>query len=212
MYNCKHPCTWDEGLPYVQHNYNRALHNSTGHNPFQVGLGFQPSGPIYVSLPLATTQTNSSPDQSAIDKATRFIEWIQHICQLVQEILQKSNAKYNQRHDQHRVPHHFRVGEKVWLNLQKENLTRPHQKLLPLHYGPYTITKSLGSNSFELNAPPFLGLHAIFNVDLLRPYFPPLLDTSKIFEQLTPIELNPECMEQASTNPIMDTQVKGTCQ
>jgi hypothetical protein len=86
--------TWDESLPYVQHSYNRALHSSTSHSPFQVGLGFQPLGPIDVALPLATTQTDSSHDQSAIDKATRFIERIQHICQQVQEILQKSNAKY----------------------------------------------------------------------------------------------------------------------
>jgi len=40
MYNSKHPLTWDESLSYVHHNYNRALHSSTGHNPFQVGLGF----------------------------------------------------------------------------------------------------------------------------------------------------------------------------
>jgi hypothetical protein len=65
---------------------------------------------------------------------------------------------------------------------------------------------------FELNTPPFLGLHPVFNVDLLRPYFPPLLDTSEIVEQLTPTELNPDCMEQASTDQIVDTQVKGTHQ
>jgi hypothetical protein len=52
----------------------------------------------------------------------------------------------------------------------------------------------------------------MFNVDLLRPYFPPLLDTSKIEEQLTPTQLNPDCMEHASTNKIVDTQVKGTRQ
>jgi hypothetical protein len=61
MYNSKHPCTWDESLPYVQHSYNRALHSSTGNNPFQVGLGFQPLGPMDVALPLATTSTESSP-------------------------------------------------------------------------------------------------------------------------------------------------------
>jgi hypothetical protein len=70
----------------------------------------------------------------------------------------------------------------------------------------------VGSNAFELNTPPFFGLHPIFNVDLLRPYFPPLLDTSEIVKQLTPIELNPDYMEQASTDQIMDTQVKGTRQ
>jgi hypothetical protein len=89
----------------LQHSYIMALHISTGHNPFQVGMGFQASGPIDVALPIATTQIDSSHDQSAIKKATRFIEWIQHIRQQVQEILQKSNAKYKQRHDQHRVPH-----------------------------------------------------------------------------------------------------------
>jgi hypothetical protein len=96
--------------------------------------------------------------------------------------------------------------------LQKEHLTRPYRKLRPLLYGPYIITKVVGSNAFELNTPPFLGLHPVFNVDLLQPYFSPLLDTSKIIEQMKPIELNPDCMEQASTDKIVDTQVKGTLQ
>jgi hypothetical protein len=67
----------------------------------------------------------------------------------------------------------------------------------------------VGSNAFELNTPPFLGLHPVFNVDLLQPYFPPLLDTSEIVEKKTPIDLNPDYMEQESTNHIVDTQVEG---
>ena len=63
----------------------------------------------------------------------------------------------------------------------------------------------MGDNSFELNIPPFLGLRLVFNVALLRPYFPPLLDTSEIAEQLTPIELKPDCMQQASSDQIVDT-------
>jgi hypothetical protein len=50
----------------------------------------------------------------------------------------------------------------------------------------------------------------MFNVDCLRPYFPPLLDTSDMAEQLTPTELNPDYMEQARTDQIMDTQIKHT--
>ena len=52
----------------------------------------------------------------------------------------------------------------------------------------------------------------MFNVDRLQPYFPPLLDTSDMAEQLTPIELSPDCMEQATTDRIMDTQIKNTHQ
>jgi hypothetical protein len=102
------------------------------------------------------------------------------------------------------VPHKFQVGDKVWLLLQKECLTVPHQKLLPLCYGLYTITKAIGNNSFELNIPPFLGLHPMFNVDLLRPYFPPLLDTSEVAEKLTPIELNLDCLQQTSNDHIVE--------
>jgi hypothetical protein len=57
MYKYKHPHTWDECLPFFQHSYNRALHISTDHSPFQVGLGFQTLSPIDVTLPIATTQT-----------------------------------------------------------------------------------------------------------------------------------------------------------
>ena len=87
----------------------------------------------------------------------------------------------------------------------EERLTGPHHKLRPLRYGSYTITKAVEDNSFELSIPPFLGLHPVFNVDHLRPYFPPLLDTSDMAEQLTPTELNPDYMEQATTDQIMDT-------
>ena len=104
------------------------------------------------------------------------------------------------------------MGEKVWLHLQKECLTGPHRKIHLLRYGPYTITKDIGNNAFELSIPPFLGLHPVFNVDHLRPYFPTLLDTSDIVEQLTPTELKPDCMEQATTDCIMDMQIKNTRQ
>jgi hypothetical protein len=68
----------------------------------------------------------------------------------------------------------------------------------------------MGDNSFQLNNPPFLGLHPVFNVDILHPYFPPLLDTSKVEEQLKPTELNPDCIQKASNDHIVDTHIKVT--
>jgi hypothetical protein len=65
---------------------------------------------------------------------------------------------------------------------EKMSLTWSHRKLYPLLYENYTITKVVGNNGFELNTTPFLGLHLVFNVDLLWPYFPQLFDTSEIAE------------------------------
>jgi hypothetical protein len=70
----------------------------------------------------------------------------------------------------------------------------------------------MGDKDFELNLTPLLGLHPIFNVNILRPYFPPLLDTSDITKQLTPTELKHDGIEQESTDHIVETQFKGTCQ
>ena len=70
----------------------------------------------------------------------------------------------------------------------------------------------MGDNAFELSIPPLLGLHPVFNLDNLQPCFPPLLDTFDIAEHLTPIELNEDCMEHATTDQIMDTQIKNTRQ
>ncbi len=79
------------------------------------------------------------------------------------------------------------------------------RRLHPLCYRPYTITKVVSDNYFELNIPPFLGLHPVFNVALLRPYFPPLLDTSDLAELLEPTKLNPDYLEQATIDRITDT-------
>ena len=63
----------------------------------------------------------------------------------------------------------------------------------------------MGDNAFEHNNPPFLGLHPVFKVDLLRPFFPPLLDTSEVAEKMTPTELNPDYIQQASNDQFVDT-------
>jgi len=135
MYNSKHPRSWDESLPHVQHSYNRAPHSPTSHSPFQVGLEFQPLCPIDVAIPFAATQVDSAHVQSEAERANNFNERIQHICQRVHDILDRSNAKHKQLHDRHRLPHRSQVGEKVWLHLEKERLAGPHRKIRPLRYG-----------------------------------------------------------------------------
>jgi hypothetical protein len=70
IYNLKHPHTWEESLYYVYHSYNRALHISTGHNPFQVGLGFQPFSSIDVSSEVEEQMTPTKLNPDYIQKAS----------------------------------------------------------------------------------------------------------------------------------------------
>ena len=97
MYHSKHPHTWDESLPYVQHSYNRALHTTIGHSPFEVYLGYQPLTPIYVALPIMQFSSPLDIEEDA-DKEKIFIEKIRKL-QQVHDTLEKSNKKYKDRHD-----------------------------------------------------------------------------------------------------------------
>jgi len=55
-------------------------------------------------------------------RAKKFIEKIRHIHIWVQETLSKSQEKYKVNHDQHRTEKSFKVGDRVWLQLNKERL------------------------------------------------------------------------------------------
>jgi hypothetical protein len=68
------------------------------------------------------------------------------------------------------------------------------------------------TNYFELSIPPFFGLHLVFNVELLRPYFPPLLDTLEVDKKLAPIKLSFNYLEKATMDQIIDAKMKGTNQ
>jgi hypothetical protein len=81
----------------IKQSYNRSLHSSIGHNPFQVCLGFQPLAPIDIALHVASSLTESSHTQTKEDHATILVEWIQPLQQQVHDILQQANAKY--KHD-----------------------------------------------------------------------------------------------------------------
>ena len=63
-----------------------------------------------------------------------------------------------------------------------------------LRYGPYNILKQIGENAFQLDVPACLGLHPVFNVDLIRPYHAPLLEHNDL--QTTELEdIHPDVQE-----------------
>ena len=95
-------------------------------------------------------------------------------------MFQWANAKAKAQHDKHRIPHSFQIGDHVWLHLKKERFTGPYRKMKPLRYGPYSILKQIGENAFQLDIPACLGLHPVFNVDLLQPYHAPLLEKNDL--------------------------------
>ena len=95
--------------------------------------------------------------------------------QAFQEQLEKSQAKYKVRHDKHRVDHHFQIGDKVWLTINKDRLKGEGKKLKLIRYGPFTILDKIGINAFRLNLPPYMQIYLVVNVENLKLYEPPMI-------------------------------------
>ena len=156
----------------MQHAYNREKHSCTQRSPFETCFGFIPRSPLDFFFGKDTMVARHSD----VDKATRFIEQIQEIHQVVQEQLEKSQAKYKARHDKHRMEHSFQVGDQVWLYISKDRMQREGKKLNPIRYGPLRILEKIGENSFFLDLPAYMHIYSVLNVDCLRLFEPSLIE------------------------------------
>jgi hypothetical protein len=102
------------------------------------------------------------------DRAHKFIQRIQQVHQAVIEQLDKIQAQYKSRHDNHRVDHQFQVGDRVWIHINKERLKGEGKKLNPIRYIPFTILEKSGTNAFHLDLPPYMQIYSVVNVENLK--------------------------------------------
>jgi hypothetical protein len=89
-------------------------------------------------------------------KSYKFVENIRQIHLKVQETLNKSWEKHKARHDQHKTEKLFKVGEKFWLQLNKEILQGLGKKIKALCYVPFEVLAKVGNNTYKLSLPPYM--------------------------------------------------------
>jgi hypothetical protein len=157
------------------------LHSSTQSSPFETCFGYLPKSP----LDFIFGKDVDSYEHRDEDKAQKFIQKIQMVHQAVQEKLEKSQAQYKARHKKHQMDHHFQVGDRVWLHINKDRLKGEGKKLKPIRYGPFTILEKIGTNAFRLDIPPYMQMYSVVNVENLKLYEPPMImDQMRVFKFL----------------------------
>ena len=78
------------------------------------------------------------------------------------------------KHNEDKHWHHmeFNEGDEVFLKLQpycqKSLAHQYNEKLAPLFYGPYKISKKVGQAAYELALPPHSCIHPVFHVSQLK--------------------------------------------
>jgi hypothetical protein len=97
----------------------------------------------------------------------------------------------------------FKVGDRVWLQLNKERLQGPGKKIKALWYGPFEILEKVGDNAYRLSLPPYMCIYSVVNVENLKLYEPSMLDQEE--EKVLPTieDLAPDAQEELAEDTVL---------
>jgi hypothetical protein len=73
----------------------------------------------------------------------------------------------------------FKVGQKVWLEVNNSEQDRPSEFFSDRCLGPYEILEKIGAASYKLKVPGLDFTYPVYNESLLSPYEEPPTTTSK---------------------------------
>ncbi|KHJ32270.1 hypothetical protein EV44_g3769 [Erysiphe necator] len=154
---------WLTWLPIVVSSICGRNSASTGTNAFFMSHGWNQNLCEHMLDEVIEDNKRNSPIAKAdrvVNKIKQVSEWAQASIAVAQESQEQNTNKYRQQAIS------YKVGDKVWLNL--ENIKTDRQcKKLDARFAKFTVTEVVGSHSFRLDTPP--GVHNVFHSRLLRP-------------------------------------------
>ncbi|XP_044500272.1 uncharacterized protein LOC123221463 [Mangifera indica] len=107
-----------------------------------------------------------------VDEVRVFLQQKDAILHELKQQLHKAQERMKRQVDLKRRELHFEVGEKVFLKIQpyrfKTLAKKLNEKLSSRFYGPYVITKKIGSVVYRLVLPSTSKIHTVFHVSQLK--------------------------------------------
>ena len=150
---------WADWLSMAEFSYNNRIQASTRQTPFMLNSGRNPR--------LGTEPIRDST-MEAVDS---FVKRLQASRKEAEAALHQAAEDMARYYDQNRQEAEtYKVGDKVWLDGKDIQTDRPSKKLEDRRYGPYSIVKVVGPNSYQLKLPPSMKIHPVFNTVKLKPY------------------------------------------
>jgi len=152
---------WYDTLPSAEVAINDRDAASTGVSPFFLQHGYHIE-PLDLWVDLTEEVVRQSPIQQAdaiVRKLKDAREWAQSAMASAQQVMEEVTNRHRQQSPS------FKIGDKVWLNLENIRTNRPTKKLDAKH-AKFTVLEAIGSHSYRLNTPP--GIHDVFHSQLLR--------------------------------------------
>ncbi|KAG2938032.1 hypothetical protein PC115_g3917 [Phytophthora cactorum] len=160
---------WDLHLANAEFAINSAVNSSIKMSSFEADLGYVPANPL-----TAVAESSRKGLRGGRRQGVKFTEHQDAVLRQCQEALEDDQARMADVYDKGRKEQEFGVGDQVYLSTK--NLDTAHtgfpnsRKLGPKWIGPYSVVRKVHRHAYEINLPPRLKLHPVFNTGSLKPY------------------------------------------
>ena len=167
-----HPEDWDLMLPLAELALNCMPQAASGMSPFQLLYGRNPAHSV--DRALSDTPPSAESARALADVPAAEARWKRMAAAWTQVRgkLREGQRRMTTAADRHRRELTFTVGDRVLLSTANLKIADPqyNAKLAHLYCGPFTITRVINANAYELDLPDHMSIHATVNVSQLRAY------------------------------------------
>ena len=155
------PKGWANWLALAEFCYNTSYHSSTKTTPFEATYGYPP--PSIIDYIPGSTQVQAT-EEHLQDRTEQITKIKQH--------LKKAQDRQKKQADKGRKDVEFKEGEWAYLKLQPFRQTsmpsNKNGKLTFKYFGPFKITRKVGSVAYQLDLPKEARIHNTFHISLLK--------------------------------------------
>ena len=156
---------WDTHLSTLELAINSTRSPTTGFTPFYLNYGQEVRLPIDAQLP--SSAANANPVS-----ADRIARLLQDLITTRGNIV-RAQERQRTHADAHRRDVSFAVGDRVLLSTDHLRLQGASQRTPKLTYkfiGPFTVTRVVNKNAYELDLPASINIHPVLNISRLKAY------------------------------------------
>jgi len=154
---------WVELLPLAEFAYNNSVHASTRMTPFWA---------MYHRNPEMQFKAPKAWHLKSEIQADATLAGLAETHQTLRENVLEAQQRQTKYAGGKEIT--FNIGDKVWLSTKHFRTTRPSKKLDYKCAWPYTVSKVINRNAYNLDFPKTMRNHNVFHVSQLDRYTPPV--------------------------------------